>query len=124
MNAAGLARADLKNLLRGALSPMLVFFDSEEPGTAQAYARITPVGLGDTYEKDRRAFQNPRYQVDIYTYALNDSEALRAGEAAEDAVLGAGWRVTHPRSPLGFEGQMDAQKKRWYSHSFDAENLY
>lgn len=124
MNPTGLARVDLRALLEMATGWKVYLAGDEPPVSVLAYVRIAPAGQGDVYDMSGRAYITPRWQVDLYAYAVSDSSVLSAGAAAEEALIAAQWTVRHPRPASGFEGQLDKDRKRWFFWSFDAENLY
>lgn len=124
LNPAGLARVDLRALLEMSTGWKVYLAGDEPPSSVPAYVRIAPAGQGDVYEMSGRAYITPRWQVDLYAYAVSDSSVLSAGAAAEEALIDAQWTVRHPRPASGFEGQLDAQKRRWWNWNFDAESIY
>lgn len=123
-------RTDLRRLLAAMLVdkdgkpiPALLPQDTA-PANNAPYVRLSGAGMGDVYDFTGPAYYTPRFQVDIWVYGPSDSEPARLGALAEGALNATKqWRISHPRPPLGFEGQADVNKFRWYTYRFDCETI-
>ena len=118
MKSALQARADVKATLKGA--GLTAVFPDEAAPTSGTYAVIHVVSAPPENEWSGEWAADTRVQLDVWALAAAASVAALAAETARTALEASGWqRVASGAPPLSWEGEKDAQGRRWWRCTAD-----
>lgn len=118
MRAALEARKAAKDALTGA--GLTVLFADATPPASGAYTVLTVISAPPVNDWAGQAFSPVRIQADTWELTTSDTAVALKAETARLALERAGWqRVPSGAPPLSWEGEKDAQGRRWWRATAD-----
>ena len=118
MKSALQARKAAKDALTAA--GLTALYPEDAPPTSGTYTVVSIISAPPVNEWAGQAFSPVRLQADTWALAAAGSTAALAAETARLALERAGWqRVPSGAPPLSWEGEKDAQGRRWWRCTAD-----